>query len=52
MRPGEPERSVVLGDPATLGSLGIAPESLIPFEVGIEETVTWYGENRAFLGLE
>lgn len=52
MRPGEPERSVVLGDPATLGCLGVGATSLVPFEIGIIETVGWYTDNRAFLGLD
>lgn len=43
MRAGEPEGSVVLGDPATLAPLyeGRIP-NLIRLEDGIEETVSWY----------
>jgi UDP-glucose 4-epimerase len=51
MRPGEPQASVVLGDPSTLAVLGIDPGSLVPFEIGIAETVAWYSANRAFLDL-
>ena len=42
MRPGEPERSVVLGDPNTLRPLGILPSDLTSLEQGIERTVKWY----------
>lgn len=51
MRAGEPERSIVVGEPATLGCLNIFPQSLVRFEDGIRETVRWYSDNRAFLGL-
>ena len=43
MRPGEPEQSVVLGDPKTLQPLG--KYDFTPFEEGIKETVKWYREN-------
>lgn len=46
MRPGEPDRSIVIGDPHTLAPLGIAPEDLIPLEEGIEETFRWYTEHE------
>lgn len=52
MRAGEPDRSVVVGDPSTLQCLDIEAASLIPFEEGIAHTVGWYSQNRAFLGLE
>ena len=45
MRGGEPERSVVLGDPKTLAPLNIEPYDLIPLEKGIAETVKWYADN-------
>ncbi len=51
MRPGEPEHSVVLGDPETLTQLGIRADSLVEFEQGIGQTVHWYNANRSFLGL-
>lgn len=51
MRPGEPEGSVVLGDPTSLACLGTAAQSLVSFEAGIAETVRWYANNRAFLGI-
>ena len=43
MRPGEPEKSVVLGDPETLRPLygGDLPD-LLPLEAGIEKTVAYY----------
>ena len=52
MRPGEPEASVVLGERETLSAVGVAPESLIPFEEGIKETVDWYSMNREILDLK
>ena len=46
MRPGEPEHSVVRGDPSTLAPLfGDRPE-FIPLPVGIAETVGWFAANR------
>jgi nucleoside-diphosphate-sugar epimerase len=51
MRPGEPERSVVLGEPETLRAVGIDPSSLIKFEDGIAKTVSWYRDNKGFIGL-
>lgn len=44
MRAGEPERSVVLGDPATLAPLGIRSGDLVPLEEGLRRTVAWYRE--------
>lgn len=45
MRAGEPERSVVLGDPTTLKPLGIYPEDLVSLEKGMERTVRWYRDH-------
>lgn len=42
MRPGEPDRSVVVGDPETLRPLGVDPAELTTLEAGVRETVTWY----------
>jgi UDP-glucose 4-epimerase len=42
MRAGEPERSVVLGDPATLKPLGYGPGDLTSLEEGMARTVRWY----------
>jgi len=39
MRPGEDERSVVLGDPTTLMKIGIAPDSLVPLATGVRSAV-------------
>ena len=45
MRAGEPERSVVLGDPKTLEPLNIKESDLMSLEEGIERTVKWYKNN-------
>ncbi len=45
MRAGEPERSVVLGDPTTLKPLGIAPQDLATLEDGMERTIRWYRDH-------
>jgi len=42
MRPGEPEHSIVLGDPSTLKPLGIEADHLISLEKGVWDTVMWY----------
>lgn len=42
MRPGEPPRSVVLGDPETLRPLGMGPEDLMPLDAGLKVTVESY----------
>jgi UDP-glucose 4-epimerase len=42
MRAGEPSRSVVVGDPSTLGPLGISPKDLLSLEDGLGHTVAWY----------
>jgi nucleoside-diphosphate-sugar epimerase len=49
MRAGEPEHSVVLGDPDTLPRIGIDPGGLVPFEEGVRKTASWYRGNREFL---
>lgn len=46
MRPGEPEHSVVLGDPSTLEPLGISGNSLTTLEDGIRETIGWYRQSE------
>lgn len=43
MRPGEPDHSVVLGDPATLEFMG--PRYLTTLEDGVRDTVEWFREN-------
>ena len=45
MRAGEPEGSVVVGDPATLVPLGLSPTSLTTLEEGLKRTVIWYRDN-------
>jgi UDP-glucose 4-epimerase len=42
MRPGEDERSVVLGDPLTLQAIGIQKEGLVPLEAGIGATIPYF----------
>ena len=42
MRPGEPERSEVMGFPETLAPLGINPESFTKLEDGLTKTIRWY----------
>jgi UDP-glucose 4-epimerase len=42
MRAGEPERSIVLGNPSTLKPLGMSEQDLAPLEKGMEQTITWY----------
>ncbi len=42
MRPGEPEHSVVLGDPATLEPLHFFPEDFLSLEDGLKRTIASY----------
>lgn len=49
MRAGEPERSVVIGEPETLADIGINVETLVCFEEGIQKTINWYQDNRNFI---
>lgn len=42
MRPGEDENSVVLGDPSTLGLIGLDRKDLVTLEDGVERTVLHY----------
>jgi nucleoside-diphosphate-sugar epimerase len=49
MRAGEPEHSVVVGEPETLSQIGIRAEDLLPFETGIQKTIAWYRQNPGFL---
>jgi UDP-glucose 4-epimerase len=42
MRPGEPEHSVVLGDPSTLRVIGHDDKSFCSLEDGIEQTVKYF----------
>jgi len=46
MRPGEDERSVVLGDPSTLRSIGVKPEEFVPLEEGVRRTVAHFIEEQ------
>lgn len=45
MRPGETPGAIVSADNQTLRNIGIDPDSLTPFGLGIEETVQWFSEN-------
>lgn len=49
MRPGEPEHSIVLGDPGTLEPLFQGPCRFRALEDGIAETVDFYAENVGIL---
>lgn len=42
MRAGEPERSVVVGDPRTLEPLGLRAEDLLTLDEGLARTVAFY----------
>lgn len=44
MRPGETDRSVVLGDPTTLQRVGIDPASLVTLEDGVARAVRYFAE--------
>lgn len=46
MRPGEPEHSVVLGDPHTLVPLYGDRPDFIPLDEGVAQTVAWYRERE------
>jgi len=45
MRAGEPERSVVLGNPETLKPLALSACDLTPLECGLERTIRWYRDH-------
>lgn len=50
MRPGEDERSVVIGDPHTLKTLGMGPGTstrLLPLEMGTERSVAYFSDYLA-----
>jgi len=47
MRRGEPDRSVVVGNPATLLPLGVAVADLMPLSQGISRSIRWYREHLA-----
>jgi len=42
MRPGEPEHSIVLGDPSTLEPLGWSQDDFLPLEDGVKRTIASY----------
>lgn len=42
MRPGEPEHSVVIGDPATLLPIGWTADRMVPLEEGIVRAVEYF----------
>jgi nucleoside-diphosphate-sugar epimerase len=44
MRAGEPEHSVVLGDPSTLTPLGMGPDDFLTLEEGLKLTIASYEE--------
>lgn len=45
MRAGEPDRSEVVGDPATLAPLDLSVDKLMPLNDGIKRTLDWYRQN-------
>ncbi len=45
MRGGEPERSVVVGDPRTLEQLGMGVANMVSLKDGIAKTIAWYREH-------
>jgi len=45
MRAGEPEESVVKGDPKTLEVLDYSKKDLTSLEEGLKKTITWYKEH-------
>lgn len=45
MRPGESNKAVVVGDPETLGIIGINKRHFKSLEDGVRETVEWYHDN-------
>jgi UDP-glucose 4-epimerase len=45
MRAGEPDRSEVVGDPATLAPLGLTVDKLVPLNEGVKRTLDWYRQN-------
>ena len=42
MRGGEPERSVVIGDPRTMAPLGITVGDMVSLDDGIAKAIAWY----------
>lgn len=46
MRPGEPDHSVVLGDPSTLTPLGIDISAFTPLDVGVSNTVDYFRQEH------
>lgn len=46
MRPGEPNNSVVLGNPRTLEPLGIYPSQFKGLTEGVKETIEWFDAYR------
>ena len=45
MRGGEPERSVVVGDPRTLVPLGITVDDMLSLDDGIAKAIKWYRDH-------
>lgn len=42
MRPGEPKRSITLGDPSTLEPLAFRKQDFTPLNEGLKSTIAWY----------
>jgi nucleoside-diphosphate-sugar epimerase len=47
MRGGEPERSIVVGDPTTMEPLGVSVDQMVPLEEGIARAIRWYRDHLA-----
>ena len=45
MRPGEQPGARVTADTSTLSLVGMDPAALVPYSVGIRETVRWFADN-------
>ena len=45
MRGGEPEGSVVIGDPSTLAPLGVTVHDMMSLDDGIARSIKWYTEH-------
>lgn len=45
MRPGEISGARVTADTTTLAMVDMAPECLLPYTIGIAETVSWFADN-------
>jgi UDP-glucose 4-epimerase len=47
MRPGEPDNSIVLGNPETLRLVGVNPDELLSLEAGLVPTIKYFRQYLA-----